>query len=206
MKKSKTGIIGGTFNPIHNGHIRLAECALEQFCLDSVIFIPDNVAYHKHENDMASADQRFTMTELAVSDHPFFSVSDMDIKRPGNTYTCDTLSRLRNLMPDTEFYFIIGADSLFTFETWKEPALISERCVILAAARGESEKISMQNKCIYLKERFGSDIRLIDFERIDISSTSVRDHIRSGDIEWCRSRVPSKVLEYIINNSVYPVL
>lgn len=201
--KNKIGIMGGTFNPIHNGHIKLAECALEQYGLSHVIFIPDNVAYHKNESDMASADMRYEMTRLAIEGNERFSVSDIDIKRAGSTYTYETLHELKMMMPNDSFYFIIGADSLFMFDTWKNPDIISKECTILAAARDDAEKSDMTDKIVELKSKFDSDIRLIDFEKIDISSTEIRNRIRSGDIEWCRSRIPRRTLDFIISNSLY---
>ena len=203
MKKNKIGIMGGTFNPIHNAHLKLAECAMNQYTLDGVIFIPDNIAYHKRETDMVPADIRLEMTRLAVSDNSRFSVSDIDIKRKGYTYTYETLSELKQKMPDSELYFILGADSLMYFDSWKNPDIIASECIILAAVRDMSERSDMEDKIAEIKKKFDCDIRIVNFEKMDISSTEIRTKLRNGDIQWCRSRVPKRTFDYIISKKIY---
>lgn len=143
------------------------------------------------------------MTRLAVSDNSRFSVSDIDIKRKGYTYTYETLSELKQKMPDSELYFILGADSLMYFDSWKNPDIIASECIILAAVRDMSERSDMEDKIAEIKKKFDCDIRIVNFEKMDISSTEIRTKLRNGDIQWCRSRVPKRTLDYIISKKIY---
>ena len=113
--------MGGTFNPIHNGHILLAQAAYEYCSLDKVLFMPSGVSYLKEQNDIVTAEHRLNMTCLAVDEFEYFACSDIEIKREGNTYTVDTLRELSFKNPNCEFYFIMGADSFMSFDSWKEP-------------------------------------------------------------------------------------
>ena len=201
--KNKIGILGGTFNPIHNGHLLLAECAIEQYVLDKVIFIPNNVSYFKSDMPMPGADIRYEMTRLAISGHTGFELSDIEIKRSGNSYTYETMEALRAIYPDSELYFIVGADSVFSFEHWMKPDIISNDCILLAAVRGSAQRTEIISKGNELHERFGTEIKLLDFKRTDISSTKIRKYIKSGDINRCRSLIPANVAEYIRSHNLY---
>jgi nicotinate-nucleotide adenylyltransferase len=203
MKNKRTGILGGTFNPVHNGHLRLAECAMEQYALNEVIFIPNNISYFKSDIPMPPANIRYEMTELAVRYHKGFTISDIELKRPGNSYTYETLESLRTERPDEELYFIVGADSVLSFEKWKNPDVISADCVILAAVREDTGAAAIKTKAEELHERFGTEIRLIGFSRFDISSTMLRERITAGDTDWCRRYMPGEVVDYILRNGLY---
>ena len=115
--KSKIGILGGTFDPIHNGHLQLAESAYNEFGLEKVIFIPTGVSYMK--SGVSQAHHRYEMCSLAISSFPYFEIDDEEIKREGNTYTFETLRYLNSKYPDAEICFIIGLDTLYSIETWK---------------------------------------------------------------------------------------
>ena len=113
----KTGIMGGTFNPIHIGHLLLAENAKDTFGLNEILFIPSGLSYMKKGMEIADKKMRLEMTRLAIADNPSFSLSSIEVEREGNSYTCETLEVLHKAKPQTEFYFIVGADSLFAMET-----------------------------------------------------------------------------------------
>ena len=130
----KTGIMGGTFNPIHNGHLLLAEEAREFLNLDEVIFMPSGNSYMKSAASILKGEMRARMVELAISGNPYYLLSRMELERKGPTYTCDTLVQLKNSYPENEFYFIAGADTLLTLEGWKNPEMVLKNCIMAVAA------------------------------------------------------------------------
>ena len=138
--KKKIGIMGGTFNPIHYGHLILAERARESFSLDYVIFIPSGLSYMK--DDVLDSNIRYQMTALAIKDNPNFKISAIETNRIGNSYTYETLEELSLLEKEgSTFYFIIGEDSLFNIEQWKFPERIFQLAEIIVAKRMESSQI-----------------------------------------------------------------
>ena len=159
--KKKTGIMGGTFNPVHNGHLLLAETAREFFGLDKVIFMPSGNPYMKKNAIIPDGNLRVQMLEHAVKENPYFRLSRMEVEREGPTYTCDTLVKLRELNPEEEYYFIMGADSLLTLESWKNPEIIFQNCVIAAAVRGTGTEDKIKKIADYLTESYQSDIRIM---------------------------------------------
>ena len=126
---SKIGILGGTFNPIHNGHLLLAEQARCFYGLDQVLFIPSGCSYMKRQEEILPGEIRFQMVQLAIADNPYFCASDMEIVREGNSYTCETITRLHAQYPEDELYYIVGADTLFQMEFWKNPEQIFTQCI-----------------------------------------------------------------------------
>lgn len=196
---TKTGIMGGTFNPIHNGHLKVALCAKEYLALDEVLFIPSGISYMK--KDVLSATHRYKMTELATQDYPYFSVSDIEMTRQGNTYTYDTLKLLTQKYPEQHFYFIMGADSLYAMESWYKPELLCKLCTIVCAVRDDYTFSSLEQQALHLKEIFHADINLLPIERIDISSTQIRHAIQSG--QSVREYVPEAVADYIERYHIY---
>lgn len=197
----KTGIMGGTFNPIHMGHLIIAEKAREQFHLDEVLFMPCGMSYTKNEKDILPKDIRAEMTRLAIEDNPFFDISTIEIEKEGSTYTYETLEQLRGNNPNTEYYFIVGADSLWKIEGWREPEKIFANCHILAAVRDGKSAAEMEAQAAYLKDKFGASIFLLNSSNIEISSTMVRDMVKDGSS--IRYFVPEAVYDYIIKNKLY---
>lgn len=161
QRTKKTGIMGGTFNPIHLGHLLLAENARDSFGLDEILFIPSGCSYMKNASEIADKQKRLEMTRLAIADNPSFFLSAIEVEREGNSYTCDTLVQLKEAEPETEFYFIVGADSLFSMETWRKPEKIFENCTILAAVRDDKKQEDLQVQISYLQEKFHARIALI---------------------------------------------
>lgn len=188
---SKIGILGGTFDPPHKGHIAIAKAALDRLGLDKVIFIPAQNPPHKVKQTVASPADRLRMLELALDDIERFEISDIELQRPGLSYTADTLEELCRVFPGEEFFLIIGADNISEIESWYDP----ERILTLA-------KVAAANR-----PGFGSGGayagRILNFEMppADISSTDVRNRIKAGlpvdDL------VPKGVGEYIIKHRLY---
>ena len=134
MPKERIGIMGGSFNPIHDRHMEIAACAKREHKLDRVIFLPAGNPPHKHER-LADAEYRFEMTRLAVSGMQGFSVSRMEIDREGVTYTVDTLTRLQKQMPGADLFYLIGEDTLFDLPNWRRPDKVFTLCRFLVCSR-----------------------------------------------------------------------
>lgn len=197
----KIGIMGGTFNPIHIGHLMLAEWAMSEAELEEIWFIPTGRSYMKADRQILSGGERLHMTALAVADHPNFRCLDMEIRREGYTYTYETLETLKLQYPDTAFYFIIGADCLFSMDQWKNPERIMNNCTLLAAVRNAASMDEMEQKREALLARFGGNIILMPFVRMSVTSTEIRERIRRG--LSVRYMVPDKTLSYIKEKGFY---
>lgn len=197
----KIGIMGGTFNPIHNGHLLLAECAKDEYQLDKVLFIPTGHSYLKDEEEVLEASVRACLTELAIKDNPGFELSKMEIEREGNTYTYETILELKKRLPDSELYFILGADCLFSIEKWRNFKIIFENATILAAIRDGFDSDDFVKKAEALKQEFGAEIKFVYLPQFDVSSTQIRGKIKEN--KSIRYLVPDRVREYIRNFRLY---
>ena len=198
---NKTGIMGGTFNPIHNGHLRLAEAAYRQLALDEVLFMPSGRPYMKSESEVADAAVRAEMTKLAIQDIPYFRFSPMEIEQQGNTYTYQTLERLRAEHPETAYYFIVGADTLFQMSEWVSPERIFANCTVAAAVRGDKTDADMEEQILSLKRRYGADVVLLRTPLMNLSSSAVRRRIAGGiSVE---QDVPKPVRRYMEERGLY---
>ncbi len=197
----KTGILGGTFNPVHTGHLILGERSLEEFGLEKVIFMPTGYSYMKDRADILSGEDRLNMVRLAVSDNPHFTVSDMEIRREGATHTADTLRELTLSEPDTLFYYIVGADTLYNMENWIEPEVIFSKCGVLAAIRDDVDSSALMTKAQSLKERFNARIEILTTSCIDISSSMIRERLKKR--QSVRYYLPEAVREYILEKGLY---
>lgn len=206
--RKRIGIMGGTFNPIHNGHLAIAEGAREQFFLEKVLFIPSGVPYMKNLQTVLPAAIRCEMTALAIADSPYFALSDLEIsdaEQGKNTYTFETLQKLRRMDPEAAYYFILGADSLFDIERWKHPELIFQNCTILAAVRGAEAETPLQDNLAgqiqYLQEKYQASIAMLKMEAMELSSTQIRRCIKEG--KSIQKMVPEAVASYIQNHHLY---
>lgn len=197
----KIGIMGGTFNPIHIGHLILAERAMEENGLDEIWLIPTGCSYMKAGTDVLPGEERYAMTKLAVADNQKMKCLDIEINRPGYTYSYETLEQLREKYPTYSFYFIVGADCLFTIENWKCPERIFEDCEILAAVRNGVCMDEMQRKKQELEQKFHAGIHLLPFPDLEISSTDLRRRIRMG--KSVRYLIPDAVVSYIDEKHFY---
>lgn len=200
--KHRVGIMGGTFDPIHIGHLMLGECAYEQFQLECVMFLPSGNPPHKRDRTGGASDEhRIEMVRRAIADNPHFVLNTDEMGRTDLTYTKDTLCRLRQEHPDAEFYFIIGGDSLMAFDTWKDPEVICQNCILVAAVRDQLAVETMQHKMQELKERYNAVIYLLQTPDVEISSSSLRRWCREG--RSIRYYVPETVREYIAEQGIY---
>ncbi len=200
--KNKIGILGGTFNPIHNGHLRLAFSAFEQYNLNKVWVMISPTPPHKANSDILNITYRVDMVKLAISDYADkLEFSDYELKRKGYIYTADTLTLLKNEYPDSEFYFIMGGDSLRDIEKWYKPQVVMKNAVILAAVRDDMDISAIEKQISYLKDKYEADIRLLQTHNIPISSTDIRKNIKAGIS--VTDMVPAKVAEYINHNKLY---
>ncbi|HIU64787.1 MAG TPA: nicotinate-nucleotide adenylyltransferase [Candidatus Avacidaminococcus intestinavium] len=201
VERKKIGIIGGSFDPIHNGHLKTAEVVYEKLGLEKIIFVPAYVAPHKIGMEFAKADDRYAMTELAVQKNTHFSVSDIEFSRGGISYTYDTIQALhKKFGADFELYFVIGADSVAELDTWHKVREIMEICTFVAATRpGVASTVEKVIK--YFGELGANKIKWLDTPEMDISSTDIRQRIQRGaSIE---ELVPAEVAEYIYQKGLY---
>ena len=157
----RIGILGGTFNPIHYGHLIIAEQAYDQFALDKVLIMPSGVSYLKKDQKIPEGSVRLRMASLAVEDNPCFEVCDMEIKRGGNTYTADTIDELKRNDPESEFFFITGADTLHDMGFWMYPERIFSGCTVLVAVRNNETPDDLKSDIDSYRERYCAKIHRI---------------------------------------------
>lgn len=189
----RIGILGGTFNPIHNGHLIIAEQVRIKFGLSKVLFIPCNIPYHKKSIGLASAKHRLAMVKLAIKDNPYFEASDIEIKRGGLTYSIDTIRYLKNTYPaGTQFYFIIGVDSLPELPLWREIKTLAKLCRFVAIDRPGF---------IRPKLKLSARISYLSYPLIDISSSRIRHSIKQR--QSVKYLVPGSVQQYINKHKLY---
>lgn len=198
---ARIGVLGGTFDPIHLGHLILAEQSADQFELDKVLIMPSGISYFKEKRGILPAKDRFAMVKAAVASNHRFEASDLEMKRPGKTYTADTITELNKLYPDDQIYFITGADTLFQMDTWHDPQRIFAGCHILVAVRNESSIESLKSCIKDYEIKFGARINLLHTTEIDVSSTMIRKNISEG--KSVRYYLPDQVIEYIVKNKLY---
>lgn len=198
----KIGIMGGTFDPIHNGHLRIGKQAYMEYGLDHIWYMPSGQPPHKKNHRITPADDRCAMVNLAIADEPCFSFSDLETTRKGNTYTAHTLALLQERYPEHEFYFILGADSLYEIEGWYHPEEIIRNAVILVAGREyEDDHLPMEQQIALLTEKYQGRIHQLHCAEMDISSEEIRNMVERGKpvIKY----VPKEVAQYIETHHLY---
>jgi len=195
----RIGIMGGTFDPIHYGHLRAADEAHAAFGLAEVIFVPTGQPPHKAGERVSSVEDRYMMTVLATVDCPYFSVSRIEIDKTGKSYTIDTLRQLKSMPEyrDTEFYFITGLDAVLAIVSWKNPEEIMSLCKFVAVSRYGYTHSRMQE----LPEDLRSAIIPLEIPLLAISSTGLRERVRMN--RSIRFLVPPSVEHFIRKKSLY---
>ena len=198
----KIGIMGGTFDPIHNGHLYIAKRAKKEFSLDKVIFIPTGVSYMK--TGVSKAEHRYEMVRLAVKDNPDFEISDLEVFRGGNTYTFETIGELKKEYPDAKLYFIIGTDTLFMLEKWKNYEYIFDNVTILVADRTGENQNRQRDKADELKKKYNARIKFLKAEPYNLSATLLRAAFKIPS-PACRITpdCPELVARYAEDNHLY---
>lgn len=200
-QNKKIGIMGGTFDPIHYGHLLLAQNALTSFDLDEILFIPSGTPWLKESTKVLPKNKRVSMTGIAIEENPQFALSTIEIDRDGNSYSYETVEELKKSNPDVDYYFIMGADSLLQIESWKCPDRLMKECTLLVAVRNDCDREGLEKQISYLKGKYETDIRILETARIDISSTIIRDMIAEG--KSVRYMLPDNVIEFIEKNHLY---
>ncbi|MBE5923838.1 MAG: nicotinate (nicotinamide) nucleotide adenylyltransferase [Lachnospiraceae bacterium] len=210
---SRIGIMGGTFNPIHVGHIKIADSAYKQYELDEVWFMPNHIPAYKSNIDIVSGTDRLNMVNIAISAYPYFKSSDYELKREGKTYTYETLSLLKQYYPTDDFFFIMGADSLFYFDKWVKPDVIVANAEILVASRNDKGLDALNDKIKQLDDIFGGQhFHIITCDNVECSSSILREYIRNTEPEegliteqnaYIKKYLDDDVYDYIINQNLY---
>lgn len=193
-------IFGGTFDPIHFGHLQLAEYVKKEAGIDEIVFMPAKAPWQKLDFKLATPEDRLSMVELAIKDTPYFSVSTLEMSRPGNTYTIDTLRELKKNNPSKDLFFILGYDSLLKLNTWKESSEIIKISTLISVSRpGYSKPSSYKlNKIV---PGLAKKVILLDGIQCDISASAIRERIEKG--EDITDLVPQSVNDYIISHNLY---
>lgn len=199
--KKRIGIMGGTFNPIHMGHLILAEEAYQQMKLEKVFFMPSKQPPHKPNMIIAPQLHRKNMVSLAIKGNPHFELSTIELEREGVTYTADTLEILTSQNPEIQYYFIIGADSLFQLESWREPEKIMKLSSLLAASRYHLPEEELMAQIRYLTKEYGAQISLLYMPCIELSSEFLRNQLKEK--KEVRYYIPEAVSDYIKKNQLY---
>lgn len=192
----KIGILGGSFDPIHNGHLNMAIKSYEQYDLDEIWLIPNGNAPHKDADKMADASHRLAMCQLVAKEYPFIKTNDIEIVSEEYSYTYITVTKLKEQYPEHEFYFIMGADSLDYFEKWRKPEIIASICKILVVNRDDFSIDDLESKIKRINDIFPAEIFLVHCPKVDVSSTELRNSLNKND-------VLSDVYKYICDNDLY---
>ncbi|MGN0612381.1 MAG: nicotinate (nicotinamide) nucleotide adenylyltransferase [Porcipelethomonas sp.] len=196
---ARIGLFGGSFNPIHNGHINLAVSVKDELLLDRVIFIPSGTAPHKSSEEYADAADRLEMCRLAVEDHPGFEVSDFEVSRTGKSYSIYTVRHFRELYPDDELFLMVGSDMLLSFESWYKYEEILRNVTLAAVSRSGTDFDELYN----IAKRLGGcgKVIVVNNSVVPVSSTKLRKMIKNNENLSCY--LNEKVVEYIMLRYLY---
>ena len=199
---SKIGIFGGTFNPIHLGHIRLGQLVLDEIKLDKILYIPDNTPPHKSDKDLACGEDRLNMIDISLKDHVDMESSDIELKREGKSYSFETLLELKKLYPNDELYLITGADMFLTLDKWREPETIFKTANIIGVPRVKSDFEKMEEYAENVIKPMGAKVFMLSQTVFDTaSSTYVRENI--DDHQKIKDMITPEVYRYITEKGLY---
>ena len=194
------GILGGTFNPIHFGHLMLAESIMRDFSLEKIIFVPNYTSPFKTGDTVVDSNKRYEMVKLAIDHNPKFDVSDYEINKKNISYTFDTLSYFEEKM-HKKIALIVGYDSLLELDSWYKGDKILERFPIFTGKRTVKDEDMVIEKIAEFKKKYNADIMISNLEKINISSTDIRERIKNKlDVSKLLTR---EVLDYIKTNELY---
>lgn len=196
----KIGIMGGTFNPIHIGHLIAAQEVADRTNMDKILFIPAGNPPHKNRKEVISAKYRYDMVELAIKGNDKFEISDIEMKRAGQTYSYDTLKELHNIYYETNFYFIIGFDTLKEIDTWKN---IKDLCLMtdFIVVNRDNTPDEINREILIKEEKYKCKFTLVEIPNIEVSSTDIRNRIRNN--RGIKYFVTEDVEEYIMQKGLY---
>lgn len=197
----KLGIMGGTFDPVHYGHLVIAECARCEFQLEKVVFVPCGKPAHK-KSRVTGAQHRYRMVELAVAGNPYFDLSHEELDRTGTSYTVDTLKSFRNIYgPETELFFITGADAIVEILTWRRVDEVMGMCSFVAATRPGYSLPQLNSAIGALPADFQKKIITFEIPGIAVSSTEIRQRVQAG--QPVKYLLPGTVEQYIFDYEIY---
>lgn len=200
----KIGIMGGTFDPIHKGHLTLAQAALNQFDLDEVWFLPNGNPPHKQEiADEEHLRHRIRMVGEAIRPYSSFRLCMYEAERKEVSYSYATMEHFRMVYPEHRFYFIVGADSLLALSTWKYPDRLVKTCILLASCRDDVDNSRLEEAIQKLNRAYHSDIRLLKAPKVPVSSREIRDLALWGRLDQAEAFLPDKVFSYIQEYRLY---
>lgn len=217
----RIGLLGGTFNPIHNGHLYVAEAVRKKLHLDLILFIPSGNPPHKNDEKIPPAEHRLEMTRLALLGHPHFELSDIEAKRSGKSYSVETLSKLKRFYPKDRLFFIIGTDAFFEFATWREPERLLSLCDFVVVTRpghpfsrlpdlGPFHKIDVAPLQELDRQKEGivtvpltsdTSIHFLSISPSPVSASEIRKRLETG--RGTKNLLPEPVASYIIKNKLY---
>lgn len=200
MKKRKVGIMGGSFDPIHLGHLVAANEVLNIYKLDEIIFVPSGNPPHKN-GLRADSFHRYLMVCMAVLYNDKFSVSDFEIKNSEKSYTLNTLREFSKLYENTEFYFITGTDAVIELPNWHEPSEILKLCTFIAVSRPGISMEKVNDRINEIQNKLGGNIEMLQVPMLQISSTNIRERFKMGIS--AKYLLPESVEQYIIKNELY---
>lgn len=197
----KIGILGGTFDPFHNGHFMLAKTAYEQFDLDEIWIMPNGNPPHKRNIEQTDFEIRCEMIRIAIKNAPYMVLCEYEGSEDSYHFTYQTLGEFHKLYPENEFYFIIGADSLRDFPTWREPGTIAKLCTLLVACRDEAGIGDLEVKAAEMEGRYGAKCLIMNSPKVDAASSEIRGFVLEGqDIS---AYVGQEVCDYIQKKKLY---
>lgn len=199
-KYKSIAIMGGTFDPLHNGHLVTAQAVYDTFNVDKVVIIPLGDAPHK-DRQLSNALDRYRMVSDAIGDNNAFAVSDMEINRQGKTYTVDTIEEIKRLNPDIIVYFIIGADEVNMVENWKSPSKLLKMCRFVAVSRPGYKISDLIKKVETVRKKFGCEMYFLEVPALDISSSELREKVKEH--KSIKYLVPKEIEDYINEHKLY---
>lgn len=218
---NRIGLLGGSFNPVHMGHLRAAEVVRESFSLNKIVFIPAAVNPLKTDEDMSNAAKRLEMLKIATEGNPCFEISDIEIKRGGNSYTIDTLTEFNNTKPGNSYYFIMGSELFSNIETWKDYKRLFDYSNFIVVRRPGTSTVDMENLIplelandfryvkhhnndndkVIFEHSSSNRLYFVTIQGFELSSTMIRDLVKKGSS--IKYLVPEKLEKYIITNRIY---
>ncbi|OQB15763.1 MAG: Nicotinate-nucleotide adenylyltransferase [Firmicutes bacterium ADurb.Bin193] len=197
----KIGVLGGTFDPIHYGHLFIAENAMQVFALDKVMFIPTGIPPHKVMINVTDKQHRFNMVSLAVKSNTCFEVSNIEVAKDTISYTIDTMTELKKLYPNDLFYYIVGADSLYDMASWKNFRKLAKLFEIISINRMTGKFLDVAEISKSITEKYGFVIHTLEVPILEISSTEIRRRVQEGlPIKYM---LPDNVERYIRKHKLY---
>lgn len=199
--RRKIGILGGTFDPFHKGHFMIAETAYRQFELDEIWIMPNGNPPHKRDTKQTDFELRCEMVSLAIADVPYMKLCRVEGSEEHYHYTYETLGKFKEEYPMVDFYFIIGADSLNDFPTWREPGKIAGLCKLLVACRDEAGIQELKEKAAEIEKMYGGEVLIMNSPKVDAASSEIRTMIFEGkDIT---EFVSQEICDYIHKMKLY---